>query len=321
MTAQLDIYSYKQKRLKECVSGVKSDKKVGLISGLGMSEQLPFWASFFENLGFEVKICESATKIKICAQNAAKVCLPAKLVHGSIESLFLAGADLIFMPCESFDIDEHYSINNCSCSILAYYPEILRVIRDDLTDVNFLTPYINLNAQKGTASKLYTQLKRFGVKRKGVKNALLEGIKRLESYRRDIIERGSEILKNARKEGKRAVLLAGRPCHFDSVICSGINGLLTSMNFAVLAEDSLPEDKDENFSQWTYQTRLLRAAEYAVKEDITFLHLISKGCKLDEMVAAQVRAILEKGEKNYTQIKLDESRKNLKHKLAGLFEI
>lgn len=323
MSTELDIYLYKQKRLKECVAGVKGAKKAGLITGLEMNEYLPLWAGFFESLGFEV-ILSNSPETDFCTPNTAlsKICRPAKLVHARIESLLNTGVDFIFMPCESFDIDEHFAINNLNCPILAYYPEIMRVSCNKLTAENFLTPYINLNAQKSTVQKLYQILKKFGVKKGAVKRALFEGMKRLEGYRLDLRAKTDEILKTARAVNKRIILLAGRPCYLDSLINHGINKLLTSMDFAVISEDGIPEDGQDgnSFSQWVYRARLCRAAEYAQESDISFLQLITKCCKPDEITAGEVRAIMEKSGKLYVQINPDEKKKNLKSMLTGLSE-
>ena len=106
-------------------------------------------------------------------------------------------------------------------------------------------------------------------------------------------------------------MLAGRPYHLDPEINHGINKLLTSLGFAVLSEDGVYDKVDEVkvdvLNQWTYHARLYRAADFAAKRSgVNLVQLVSFGCGLDAITSDQVRAVLEKNGKLYTQIKIDE---------------
>ena len=60
-------------------------------------------------------------------------------------------------------------------------------------------------------------------------------------------------------------------------------------------------------NQWTYHARLYRAAEFAARrENVNLVQLVSFGCGIDAVTTDEVRAILEKSGKLYTQIKIDE---------------
>ena len=314
----LDIYSYKQGRLIECIRGENKDSRkarVGLPLQLGMYEQLPLWAGFFESLGFEVVLSEkSSRKLYFKGQHTVAsdtACYPAKLIHGHIESLLDMGVDFIFMPCESYNLDEHDSANHYNCPIVAYYPELLKANNERLNDGNFIMPYLDLNEEENTVKKLYALFKKYGISKKQVRAALGEGFARLESYHADIRAKGDEILQKATAAGKQIVILAGRPYHLDNEINHGINKLLTSLGMAVLSEDSVFEKgnyvKVNVLNQWTYHARLYRAAEFATRhENVNLVQLVSFGCGIDAITTDQLRAILEKGGKLYTQIKIDE---------------
>ena len=313
--AELDIYAYKQERLLKCIDGVKGKIKVGLPLQLGMYEQLPLWAGFFESLGFEVVLSDkSSRQLYFKGQHTVAsdtACYPAKLMHGHIESLLDKGVDFIFLPCESYNIDEHCSSNHYNCPVVAYYPELLKANNERLTDANFIMPYIDLNMEKSTQHKLYSALKKYGVKKRDVKRGLEEGFKRLEGYHCDIKSKADEILEKAEQQGKQVIILAGRPYHIDNEINHGINKLLTSLGLAVLSEDSVFEKGDmvkvNVLNQWTYHARLYRAADFAAKHDnVNLVQLVSFGCGLDAITSDEVRSILEKSGKLYTQIKIDE---------------
>ena len=312
----LDLYAFKQKRLLESVDGVKGRRgKVGLPLQLVMYEQLPLWAGFFESLDFEVVLSEkSSRKLYFLGQHTVAsdtACYPAKLMHGHIESLLDMGVDFIFLPCESYNIDEHCSVNHYNCPVVAYYSELLKANNERLTDENFIMPYIDLNDEKSAVLKLHTVFKRFGVGKSQIKKALNTGFERLHAYHLDVRNKADEILTAAEKQGKQAVVLAGRPYHLDPEINHGINKLLTSLGFAVLSEDGVYERGDRVkvnvLNQWTYHARLYRAADFVCKNDnVNLVQLVSFGCGIDAITTDEVRLIMEKNGKLYTQIKIDE---------------
>ena len=122
---------------------------------------------------------------------------------------------------------------------------------------------------------------------------------------------GEEAIRFARENGKRIVILVGRPYHIDPEICHGIDKLAGALGFVVVSEDSIchladmPEVKVLN--QWTYHARLYRAAQYAAEhKDTELVQLVSFGCGVDAITTDEVRAILERQGKFYTQIKIDE---------------
>ncbi len=315
-STELDIYTYKQGRLPECINGDKGKRgRVGLPLQLGMYEQLPLWSGFFEKLGFEVVLSDkSSRQLYFLGQHTVAsdtACYPAKLIHGHVESLLDKGVDFIFMPCESYNLDEYCSANHYNCPVVAYYPELLKANNERLNDSNFIMPYVDLNEEKTAVSALSAALSAYGVKKSEVKKALAEGFKRLESYHSDIRAKSDEIIAKAKEQGKQIIVLAGRPYHLDAEINHGINKLITSLGMAVLSEDAV-FDKAETvkvnvLNQWTYHARLYRAAQYCCEhEGVNLVQLVSFGCGLDAITTDEVRSIMEKNGKLYTQIKIDE---------------
>lgn len=313
---ELDIYSYKQERLLASVEGAKGKKgRVGLPLQLVMYEQLPLWAGFFETLGFEVVLSDKSSRnLYFLGQHTVAsdtACYPAKLMHGHIESLLDKGVDFIFLPCESYNIDEHCSVNHYNCPVVAYYSELLKANNERLTDDNFIMPYIDVNVEKTTVNKLHATFARYGVTKKQIAKALKVGFERLDKYHADVRARADYIIKKAREEGRQIIVLAGRPYHLDNEINHGINKLLTSLNLAVLSEDAV-FDRAERvkvnvLNQWTYHARLYRAAQYCCENpDINLVQLVSFGCGIDAITTDEVRSIMEKNGKLYTQIKIDE---------------
>ncbi len=321
-----NIYEYKYERLLSCVPTPKTEKdapmyatklrgRVGLPFQLVMFEQLPFWNAFFESLGFERVISDKSSRnlYKRGQHTVASdtVCYPAKLMHGHIESLLDKGVDFIFYPCQSYNIDEGESTNHYNCPVVAYYAELLKANNERLTDKNFRAPYIDLNERKTAVRNLRESLKDYGVTTAEIKKALNAGFAALDAYHADVCKRGEEILQAAREQGKQTVVLVGRPYHADPEINHGIGKLITSLGLAVLSEDSVfqkaPGVEVNVLNQWTYHARMYRAAEFACRhKDVHLVQLVSFGCGIDAVTTDELRSIMEKNGKLYTQIKIDE---------------
>lgn len=312
-----NLYEYKYDSIINCAkSGQPSNPigKVGLPLALGFYEQLPFWHTLFTGLGFETVISdESSRQMYYLGQHTIPsdtVCYPAKLTHGHIEDLLDKGVDFIFYPCMSYNIDEGESDNHFNCPIVAYYPELLLANNPRLNGDNFRHPYIDLNIRKNVVKVMKQTLKNYNIKGK-IPDAVDKAFAAMEAFRSDIAAKAKEIIAKAREEGRNIIVLAGRPYHIDKEINHGIHKLITSLGMAVITEDSVAAmahaPKLGVLNQWTYHSRLYRAAEYtATQPDMQLIQLVSFGCGIDAVTTDEVRSILESKGKLYTQLKIDE---------------
>ena len=107
------------------------------------------------------------------------------------------------------------------------------------------------------------------------------------------------------------MVLSGRPYHIDPEINHGFDKLISSFGVAIISEDivspRVEQFKTGVLNQWTYHSRLYAAAKYiSTRKDMDFIQLVSFGCGVDAITTDEVREILEKSGKIYTQIKIDE---------------
>ena len=288
--------------------------KVGLPMTLSFYEQMKFWQTFFNELGFETVISdESSREIYYLGQHTIPsdtVCYPAKLAHGHIEYLLDKGVDFIFYPCMSYNIDEGGSDNHFNCPVVAYYPELLAANNLRLNDKNFFRPYMDMNNKKNIVRVMKQTLKRYNISGK-IAAAVDKAFEAYHKQQADISKKAAEIIAQARAEKRNIIVLAGRPYHIDREINHGIHKLITSLGMAVVTEDSvaaLGETPELGvLNQWTYHSRLYRAAQYVTTQpDMQLIQLVSFGCGIDAVTGDEVRHILESGGKLYTQLKIDE---------------
>ncbi len=312
-----DIYKFKYEKLYSLPKGSVAAPRavVGLPVQLVMFEQLPLWTRFFETCGFSVVLSEkSSRELYFKGQHTVAsdtACYPAKLMHGHIESLLDRGVDFIFYPCESYNLDEHDSVNHYNCPVVAYYPELLRANNERLTADNFIAPYLDPNDEATTVRALHRALKKYKLSVPLIRRAYRAGLAAVERFHADVVEEGRRILAQAEHEGRQVIVLAGRPYHADPEINHGITKLLNSLGLSVLSEDAVFEEGEQVkvnvLNQWTYHARLYRAAEFVTRhQNVNLVQLVSFGCGIDAITTDEVRAILESRGKLYTQIKIDE---------------
>ena len=311
-----DLYIYKREKLA-MLKGIGYGYTIGIPMALSTVELAPLWHRLFSELGINVVFSDFSThKTYTLGQHTIPsdtVCYPAKLMHGHIEELIGKGVDSIFYPCLTYNVDEKSGDNHYNCPVVAYYSELLKANVKKLNIIRLFSPYLNINDRKEFASGIL-KLVRAHIKDVSFKEVLSAVDKAYEAYhtsREDIRKKGSEAMEYARVNGKRIIILAGRPYHIDPEISHMIDKLITSLDFVVVSEDSLlPEQgrgKLNVLNQWTYHSRLYNAARYAaLHEDTELVQLVSFGCGIDAITTDEVRAILEKSGKIYTQIKIDE---------------
>ena len=282
-----------------------------------MYENLYFWHEFFTDLGFEVVLSDlSSRKLYSKGQYSVPsdtVCYPAKLMHGHIENLLQKGVDTIFYPCMSYNFNENKGDNHFNCPVVAYYPELLGANVEKLRGVRYLYPYFDLSDQRLFTKKAceYFCQEWPGITKKEVQQAVQRAYERYESEQRDIRREGARAIRFARENGRRIIVLAGRPYHVDPEINHGINQLITSLGLVVVSEDCVSDlvtpVRPNVLNQWTYHARLYNAAKYVTENpDCELVQLVSFGCGIDAITTDEVSAILSEGGRLYTQLKIDE---------------
>lgn len=315
-----NLYDYKRSKLAELMTEEKDENKytIGIPLALGMYELAPFWTSLFQELGFNVVLSGFSSKSLYQKGQYSipsdTVCYPAKLMHGHISTLIEKKVNAIFYPCLTYNVDEKMASNHYNCPVVAYYSELLKGNMDELEKVKFVYPYLNINSEKELTKEMIKVFKEMGFtfSKRVVSKAIANANAKYVSWMLDIRNKGEQILEEASRNGnKRVMILSGRPYHIDPEINHGIDKLASSLGFIVLSEDAVPLQKEKLktnvLNQWTYHSRLYNAAYYATKhKNVDLVQLVSFGCGIDAITTDEIKDILEKNNKLYTQIKIDE---------------
>ncbi len=150
--------------------------------------------------------------------------------------------DAIFYPCLTYNLDEGLGDNHYNCPVVAYYPEVLAGNCPELEGKKFIYDYVGIHRPKDFVHKMAKNVlpKYFGgISEKEVQEAADAAYAEYEAHMAKIRVKGSEIIDEARRQGKRIIVLAGRPYHVDPEVNHGIDHLITRHGAAVVTEDSI----------------------------------------------------------------------------------
>ncbi len=292
---------------------------IGIPRVLNMYENYPFWATLFKELGFRVVLSPWSDR-KIYELGMESIpseseCYPAKLAHGHVQWLVNQGIKTIFHPCVFYEHQETGNAqNHYNCPIVVSYAENLKNNVEAITDgdVRYIRPFIAFTSEKTAADRLVkTATEEWNIPEKEVRAAVHAAWLEQQKAKAVIREEGRRVYESMRTRGGRGIVLAGRPYHIDPEINHGIPELISSYGLTVFTEDSLPVDDIlpplRVVDQWVYHSRLYKAAQFvAQRDDLELIQLNSFGCGLDAVTTDQVSEILEKSNKLYTLLKIDE---------------
>jgi len=314
---ELNLYEYKRQLLQSYKPVPGPRGSIGIPLCLNLWELLPFWHTFFTKLGFAVHTSPMSTRGLYLAGQATipsdTACFPAKLAHGHIKALSQMKLDAIFYPCLTYNLDEGLGENHYNCPVVAYYPEVIAGNCPELEGTTFIYDYVGIHRPKDFVGKMTGILAKYfaGIKKGEVQAAADAAYAEYYRHMGQIRAKGEEIIQKARAEGRRIIVLAGRPYHVDPEVNHGIDTLITRYGAAVITEDSI-SNRVEKFpttvlNQWTYHSRLYAAAKYCTTQpDMDLVQLVSFGCGVDAITTDETREILQAGGKLYTQLKIDE---------------
>ncbi len=315
-----NLFEYKYHRIFD-YEPLPSDEaplgKIGIPRVLNMYENYPFWFTFLTDLGYEVVLSPQSThdiySLGIESIPSESECYPAKLTHGHVTWLIKNGIKTIFYPSVFYERKEFEDAgNHYNCPIVTSYPENIKNNVDEITSgqINFIKPMLSFESKDTIYPRLIETFPDIDPAK--IVAAVDKAWKELAAARRDVQRRGEETLRYMEQNGKRGIVLAGRPYHIDPEINHGIPELITQYDVCVLTEDSVSHlqsiDRDLRvMDQWMYHTRLYAAAQFVkTRDDLDLIQLNSFGCGLDAVTTDQVYEILEASGKIYTCLKIDE---------------
>ena len=265
-----NLYDYKYRRTfayRRLRRGQDTRGEIGVPRVLGMYENYPLWFTILTQLGFRVMISGRSNhelfESGMDSIPSENVCYPAKLAHGHVKSLIDKGVKTIWFPCVFFErklvdrADDHFN-----CPIVATYPEVIRTNVEQLrggrggtgdaegadgaegAGVRMLSPFLNLANPGKLAERLVEVFADWDVTLPEARKAVAAGFAEDAAFKADVRAEGRRALRWMEDNGRKGIVLAGRPYHIDPEINHGVPDVINTLGLAVLSEDSLLPEPD-----------------------------------------------------------------------------
>ena len=289
---------------------------IGLPRTMFFQELMPFFKTFFEELGFTVVLSPKTNKGVIrqgveCL--AAEPCYPVKVAHGHILDLLQAGVKRIFLPSI---IDLAHSHPEIQRGVVCPMVQTLAYTVPAAIDfasfgAELLTPVLYFG--RGP-KELRRGLKDLG-RRLGLSSFFLEkAIRRAETAQRQyydaLLARGREILA-ALPAGGRLMVIIGRPYNaLDPGMNLNLHRKLKQLGVLAIPMDFLPLDEVEDLPEikpmyWRFGQKILRAAEIIRRDPRLYgIFITNFGCGPDSFIQHFFKDKMRG--KPYLEIEIDE---------------
>lgn len=280
-----DVFKQREELLYDAFNRYHGDentekKTIGFPRAMYFFDRLPFWSTFWGELGFRMVLSDPTNKY-ITKQGiesvVAEPCFPIKVAHGHVLNLMEKEPDYIFMPamitseCNSDDTDRSKVVGRKQTYFCLWGQTLPSVIRSNQKfkkyENKFLTPKVELReGDEFVINDFYNYFKpTFSwLTSKDVERAYLKAKLELNKFRKALYELYSEALATIDNSNREGVIIVGRPYNVND---KGVNLNLASKLRDLYGINVLPLDLieliDDNIDDvnknmfWAYGRRIL----------------------------------------------------------------
>ncbi len=291
-------------------------KRIGIPRALFFHEFFPYWAAFFEDLGFKVVLSDRTNKRIIregVEQVLSETCFPVKVAHGHILNLLKKKVDYIFLPSliNMRKEDESHK-ETYACPYVQALPYMIKTAIDvERQGTKTLSFPIHFRLNKTILLKTLYRLGKELKRRKGeIKAAFSKAESCQEEFYRRLQRRGKEILDGLEKDQK-VLVIVGRPYNTcDLELSLNLPKKLRDLGVLALPMDFLVGSANINRDHlpnmyWKYGQRILEASEIVKNHRNLFgLYVSNFGCGPDSFITHFFKRNLK--ERPHLLIELDE---------------
>jgi predicted CoA-substrate-specific enzyme activase len=286
-----------------------SRASVGLNRSFLTHAYLPFYRTFFEELGFDVVLPQKPRPEGQRRMRAA-LCYPAELAHGLLADLIHRRPDWLFLPhVQAVDTEADVS-HKRACVLVQGEPYFLRAAFPRLLrSRRVLSPVLDLSAGlAGALSPLLDLGPRLSRSAGEIRRAFAAALSAQQAYQGAVADLGRGLLRELERQPEtHGVVLFGRPYNaFEPLANLGIPRKLANMGISVIPFDALPLDGEPDYPlmYWGMGQRILKAAAFCARHPQLFPVFITNfSCGPDSFLLTQFAKVI--GRKPSLTLELD----------------
>ena len=275
---------------------------VGLARAMYTYDRLPFWATFFAELGLRPVLSpESDKQIREdgVALTVAEPCFPIRAAHGHIKWLVQQDVDWLFVPNQVNEETEFMQYNSHACPWGQTLPYVVKAAPGlEQAKAKILDPRVRFrDGRDGLVRDMAEMGARLGANKARLRAAVDRAYVAQEGFRDALLAAGAEALRRLDDAGELGVVLLGRPYNmYDKGVNMDIPRKLRKFyGVNVIPLDFLPLrgiDIDPLVPNmfWNYGRKILQAATWVRdRENLHLIYLTNFKCGPDSYIKHYVR--------------------------------
>ena len=302
-----DLVAFREERLMAPYEAARerlpeTAPTVGLARAMYTYDRLPFWATFFAELGLRPVLSpESDKQIREAGVDltVAEPCFPIRVAHGHVQWLLEQGVDWVFVPNQVNEETEFTQYNSHACPWGQTLPFVVRTApgieqhRD-----RFLTPRVMFREGRAGLVRDMTEMAgQLGVSKARLRAALERAYAAQDEFREALLTAGREALETLERSGELGIVLVGRPYNmYDKGVNMDIPRKLRKFyGVNVIPLDFLPI-KGIDIAPivpnmyWNYGRKILQAATFVRERDnLHLIYMTNFKCGPDSYIKHYVR--------------------------------
>jgi len=309
-----DLFAERERRIAAAITATQpiDGPIVGIPRVLYLNDELPFWQTFFNELGFRTVLSEKTNRTlahRGLEATAAETCFPAKVALGHVQDLLDKKVDILFLPSfVRFPVDAAGGKYSQACPYGQALPYLARAALK-FGETKVLESVLRLQDERQFAASV-----------KAVGKALGKGSRKTAAAARlaqDAQKRAGQAVKELGREtlaalapGRRALVLLGRTYNTcDAGMNMNLPAKVRDLGVQAIPLDLLPLHEVDHAGMdemyWRSGRKILAAARFLKdRPDLFPVYLTNFGCGPDSFISHFFRE--EMGGKPYLQLEIDE---------------
>jgi predicted CoA-substrate-specific enzyme activase len=316
-----DLVAFREERLmapyeaaRECLP--ESAPTVGLARAMYTYDRLPFWATFFAELGLRPVLSpESDKQIREAGVDltVAEPCFPIRVAHGHVQWLLEQGVDWVFVPNQVNEETEFTQYNSHACPWGQTLPFVVRTAPGlEQQRAKFLTPRVMFReGRAGLVRDMAKMAAQLGVSKGRLRAALERAYAAQDEFREALLAAGLAALEELERSAELGIILVGRPYNmYDKGVNMDIPRKLRKFyGVNVIPLDFLPIkgidiDPIVPNMYWNYGRKILQAATFVKgRDNLHLIYMTNFKCGPDSYIKHYVR---EASGKPFLTLQFDE---------------
>ncbi|HHV07640.1 MAG TPA: 2-hydroxyglutaryl-CoA dehydratase [Firmicutes bacterium] len=300
-----------------------SSKRIGLPRSLFFYSHLPFWQTFWSELGHEVIVSPLTNKDMLdrgISNSVTDLCVPVKIFHGHISYLIDQQVDALFVP-RMVDV----GTNDTFCPKFLALPEMIRCSFSDMpvliaqrVDVrgrlHLFKLCSELQREWASGSGVWTPFKKARTAQTQYETELTSGKLPHEAWPAFAWSNSfkEETLIFTREPALTIAVLGYPYSVYDSFINSDVIKKLRRLGVNVVTAEMIPLEKRNQYRLskdlfWHYSNNVVKSGMYWLDQGVTgIIHITNFACGPDAMAGKMLELLCKQHGKPLLTLTLDE---------------